>query len=158
MRAPTDTSRMVRDCTQLHLGRGTKSNPTRSLLRRPSPPPWITPNGLRTMGKYMEDTLRHLVTLHPMSFSTEPLPQFRLFADTEGLCLEGDVDELSLRHLQRALESLPWTAARVLDVTRARHHGKAHRNPAESASQRLGPHPHPGIAHLDPRVLRPSPA
>lgn len=66
------------------------------------------------------DTLRHLVTLHPMSSVAEPLPQFRLFVDTDGLCLEGDIDDLALGHLQRALDILPKGTPAVVDLARAR--------------------------------------
>jgi hypothetical protein len=66
------------------------------------------------------DVLRHLVTLHPLSSAAEPLPQFRLFVDTDGLCLEGDVDDIAVRHLQRALGILPHGTPAVVDLTRAR--------------------------------------
>jgi hypothetical protein len=66
------------------------------------------------------DTLRHLVTLHPLSSAVAPLPQFRLFVDTGGLCLEGDVDELAVGHLQRALRVLPSDTPATVDLTRAR--------------------------------------
>lgn len=66
------------------------------------------------------DTLRHLVTLHPLSSAAEPVPQFRLFVDTGGLCLEGDVDNLAIDYLHRALSVLPKGTPAVVDVTRAR--------------------------------------
>jgi hypothetical protein len=65
------------------------------------------------------DTLRHLVTLHPMSSAAEPQPQFRLFVDTGGLCLEGDIDDFAMGHLQRALDILPKGTPAVVDVARA---------------------------------------
>jgi hypothetical protein len=66
------------------------------------------------------DTLRHLVTLHPISSAADPVPQFRLFVDTDGLCLEGDVDDFAIGHLQRALDVLPPGTPAVVDLTRAR--------------------------------------
>jgi hypothetical protein len=66
------------------------------------------------------DTLRHLVTLHPLSSAAAPTPQFRLFVDTDGLCLEGDVDDLAIRHLQRALGILPKGTPAIVDLARAR--------------------------------------
>jgi hypothetical protein len=66
------------------------------------------------------DTLRHLVTLHPLSSAAEPLPQFRLFVDTDGLCLEGDIDDLAISHLHRALGVLPKGTPAIIDLARAR--------------------------------------
>jgi hypothetical protein len=66
------------------------------------------------------DTLRHLVTLHPLSSAAEPLPQFRLFVDTDGLRLEGDIDDFALSHLQRALDILPTGTRAVVDLTGAK--------------------------------------
>jgi hypothetical protein len=66
------------------------------------------------------DTLRHLVTLHPLSSAAEPLPQFRLFVDTDGLCLEGDIDDLAMSHLHRALGVLPKGTPVTIDLARAR--------------------------------------
>jgi hypothetical protein len=66
------------------------------------------------------DTLRHLVTLHPLSSAAQPLPQFRLFVNTEGLCLEGDIDDLAIGHLHRAIDILPKGKQVVVDVARAR--------------------------------------
>lgn len=66
------------------------------------------------------DTLRHLVTLHPLSSAAEPIPQFRLFVDTHGLCLEGDIDDLAMGHLHRALDIMPKGTPVVVDVARAR--------------------------------------
>jgi len=66
------------------------------------------------------DTLRHLVTLHPLSSAAEPIPQFRLFVDTSGLCLEGDVDDIALGYLHRALGVLPKGTPTALDLTGAR--------------------------------------
>jgi hypothetical protein len=66
------------------------------------------------------DTLRHLVTLHPLSSAADPQPQFRLFVDIDGLYLEGDVDEFAIGHLQRALSILPKDRPPVVDLTRAR--------------------------------------
>jgi MEDS: MEthanogen/methylotroph, DcmR Sensory domain len=66
------------------------------------------------------DTLRHLVTLHPLSSAAQPLPQFRLFVNTDGLCLEGDIDDLAIGHLHRAIGILPKGRPVVVDVARAR--------------------------------------
>jgi hypothetical protein len=66
------------------------------------------------------DTLRHLVTLHPLSSAAEPVPQFRLFVDTKGLCLEGDIDDIALGHLRRALDILPKGTPAAVDVAGAR--------------------------------------
>lgn len=66
------------------------------------------------------NTLRHLVTLHPVSSAKEPVPQYRLFVDSHGLCLEGDVDDFAMRHLANALRVIPKGTPAVVDVTRAR--------------------------------------
>lgn len=66
------------------------------------------------------DTLRHVVTLHPLSSAADAMPQFRLFVDTDGLRLEGDVDDFAVVHLQRALRILPKGTPAFVDLTRAR--------------------------------------
>jgi hypothetical protein len=66
------------------------------------------------------DTLRHLVTLHPLSSAAEPIPQFRLFIDTSGLRLEGDVDDIAVGYLHRALGVLPKGTPAAVDLTGAR--------------------------------------
>jgi hypothetical protein len=66
------------------------------------------------------DTLRHLVTLHPLSSTAEPLPQFRLFVDTDGLRLEGDIDDFAVGYLQRALDVVPKGTPAVVDLAGAR--------------------------------------
>jgi hypothetical protein len=66
------------------------------------------------------DTLRHLVSLHPMSSAGEPVPQFRLFVDGDGLCMEGDIDGFAIEHLQRAIAVLPKGTPKVVDLSRAR--------------------------------------
>jgi hypothetical protein len=66
------------------------------------------------------DSLRHLVSLHPLSSAAEPVPQFRLFVDADGLCLEGDIDGFAIGHLQRAIAVLPTGTPAVVDLTRAR--------------------------------------
>jgi hypothetical protein len=66
------------------------------------------------------DTLRHVVTLHPLSSAVAPLPQFRLFVDGGGLCLEGDIDGFAVGHLQRALGLLPRGTPAAVDLSRAR--------------------------------------
>ncbi len=66
------------------------------------------------------DTLRHLVTLHPLSSAAAPVPQFRLFVDTAGLCLEGDIDDIAVGYLHRALGVLPKGTPAAVNLTGAR--------------------------------------
>ena len=40
--------------------------------------------------------------------------------NTDGLCLEGDIDDLAIGHLHRALDILPKGMPAVVDVARAR--------------------------------------
>jgi hypothetical protein len=77
------------------------------------------------------DTLRHLVTLHPLSSAAAPLPQFRLFVDTEGLRLEGDIDDLAIGHLHRALGILPKGTPAAVDLSSARPRDGAVRSELE---------------------------
>jgi hypothetical protein len=51
--------------------------------------------------------LRHLATLHPLSASSDPEPQFRMYSDDGALRLEGHVDSFAVGELPRALEELP---------------------------------------------------
>lgn len=58
--------------------------------------------------------LRHLATLHPLSASSDPEPQFRMYSDGGALCLEGHVDSFAVGQLPLALEALPpGTGVRV---------------------------------------------
>ena len=66
------------------------------------------------------DTLRHLVTLHPISSAADPVPQFRLFVDGAGLCLEGEIDDIAVGYLRRALGVLPKGTPAAVDLTGAR--------------------------------------
>lgn len=85
------------------------------------------------------DTLRHLASLHPLSSATAPIPQYRLFAADGTLRLEGDVDDLALAHLQRALAVLPYGTQIRVDLTHARVRNKALRETLESIA--AGPVP-----------------
>lgn len=73
------------------------------------------------------DTLRHLATLHPLSSAAEPAPQFLLFAEPDGLCIEGEVDSTAVDHLWLALKILPPKTKVKIDLTRARLRGRAAR-------------------------------
>lgn len=69
------------------------------------------------------DTLRHLATLHPLSSAAEPAPQFLLFAEEDGLCIEGEVDSFAVEHLWLALKVLPPKTKVKVDLTRANLRG-----------------------------------
>lgn len=69
------------------------------------------------------DALRHLATLHPLSSASEPVPQFRLFVDGNGLRLEGEVDEIAIDLLHRALDAVPKSIPGVLDLSQAHVRG-----------------------------------
>jgi len=73
------------------------------------------------------DRLRHLATLHPLSSAAEPRPQFLLFAEEDGLYIEGEVDSFAVEHVWLALEVLPPKTRVVLDMTRAHLRGKTAR-------------------------------
>jgi len=70
------------------------------------------------------DTLRHLATLHPLTSSSDPLPQFRLYVADGSLSIEGEVDEFAVDHLELALSTLPRGTAVVVDLTRATLRGE----------------------------------
>ena len=74
------------------------------------------------------NTLRHLATVHPLSAAHAPQPQFRLYVDGDGLCLEGDVDEIALDLLQRALLTVPRGTPEVVDLSRALIRGASTRS------------------------------
>ena len=65
------------------------------------------------------DRLRHLATLHPLSSSAIPVPQFRMFADSGNLCVEGEVDSFAVSQLWLALESLPPKTGVLVDLAAA---------------------------------------
>ncbi len=69
------------------------------------------------------DALRHLSTLHPLSSRTEPVPQFLLFADDDGVQIEGEVDSFAVDHLWMALDVLPPKTKVTVDMTRANLRG-----------------------------------
>lgn len=62
------------------------------------------------------DRLRHLATLHPLSLAASPVPQFRLFADAQDLCVEGEVDSFAVSQLRLALDSLPPQTGVLIDL------------------------------------------
>jgi MEDS: MEthanogen/methylotroph, DcmR Sensory domain len=62
------------------------------------------------------DRLRHLASLHPLSPATHPVPQFRLFADSGDLWIEGEIDSLAISQLQLALKMLPPQTGVQIDM------------------------------------------
>lgn len=72
------------------------------------------------------DTLRHLVTLHPLSSASEPMPQFRLFVDNStGLQMQGDVDTFAMQQLRLALDVVPEGTPLAVNLNDARMRGPA---------------------------------
>ena len=65
------------------------------------------------------DRLRHLATLHPLSSAASPVPQFRLFADSGQLCVEGEVDSFAVSQLRLALDALPPRTGVLIDLATA---------------------------------------
>lgn len=65
------------------------------------------------------DRLRHLATLHPLSSVTSPVPQFRLFADSGQLCVEGEIDSFAVSQLWLALDALPPKTGVLVDLATA---------------------------------------
>ena len=63
--------------------------------------------------------LRHLATLHPLSASSDPAPQYRLYSDGPDLTLEGDIDSFAIRQLPLALEVLPRKTGVLIDLSAA---------------------------------------
>jgi len=61
--------------------------------------------------------LRHLSTLHPLSASADPEPQFRMYSDDGSLCLEGHVDSFTVAQLPIALEVLPRGTSVLIDLS-----------------------------------------
>lgn len=65
------------------------------------------------------DRLRHLSTLHPLSPVTSPVPQFRLFADSGDLRIEGEIDSSAVSQLRLALDILPPGTGVLVDLATA---------------------------------------
>lgn len=65
------------------------------------------------------DRLRHLATLHPLSSVTSPVPQFRLFADSGNLLIEGEIDSFAVSQLRLALDVLPRGTGVLVDLAAA---------------------------------------
>lgn len=65
------------------------------------------------------DRLRHLATLHPLSSSAFPVPQFRLFAESGNLCVEGELDSFAVSQLWLALDALPPKTGVLVDLAAA---------------------------------------
>ena len=63
--------------------------------------------------------LRHLATLHPLSSAASPVPQFRLFADSGELCVEGEIDSFAVSQLRLALDALPTKTGVLVDLATA---------------------------------------
>ncbi|HSZ40756.1 MAG TPA: MEDS domain-containing protein [Trebonia sp.] len=63
--------------------------------------------------------LRHLATLHPLSSSAEPEPQFRMFAHDGDLWLEGQIDSFAVGELPLALAVLPPRTGILIDLSAA---------------------------------------
>lgn len=63
------------------------------------------------------DRLRHLATLHPLSSSSCPKPQFRMFVDGDTVRVEGMLDAFGVRMVSRALRETPGYRAVVIDGT-----------------------------------------
>jgi DcmR-like sensory protein len=63
--------------------------------------------------------LRHLATLHPLSASDDPEPQFRMYSDGGALCLEGHIDSFAVAQLPVALEALPPGTGVLIDLSAA---------------------------------------
>jgi MEDS: MEthanogen/methylotroph, DcmR Sensory domain len=70
------------------------------------------------------DRLRHLATLHPLSSSASPLPQFRLFAEAGDLCVEGEIDSFAVSQLRLALDALPPRTGVLVDLAAATLRGR----------------------------------
>jgi len=65
------------------------------------------------------DRLRHLATLHPLSSAASPVPQFRLFADSGKLRVEGEIDSFAVSQLWLALDALPPKTGVLVDLAAA---------------------------------------
>jgi hypothetical protein len=62
------------------------------------------------------DRLRHLATIHPMSSTASPVPQFRLFSEAHNLYIEGELDSFAVTQLWLALDNLPPSTGVVIDL------------------------------------------
>ena len=65
------------------------------------------------------DRLRHLATLHPLSSSDSPVPQYRMFTDDGNLCVEGQIDSFAISQLPMVLDVLPLKAGVLIDLANA---------------------------------------
>jgi hypothetical protein len=65
------------------------------------------------------DRLRHLATLHPLSSSDSPVPQYRMFTDNGNLCVEGQIDSFAVSELPRVLDVLPPKTGVLVDLANA---------------------------------------
>jgi hypothetical protein len=70
------------------------------------------------------DRLRHLATLHPLSPASQPVPQFRIFADGGDLAAEGEIDSYAVGQLRRALDVLPPGTGVLVDLAAATLRGR----------------------------------
>jgi hypothetical protein len=70
------------------------------------------------------DRLRHLATLHPLSSAASPVPQYRLFAEAGGLCVEGEIDSFAVGQLRLALQVLPPKTRVLVDLAVAKLKGR----------------------------------
>jgi hypothetical protein len=79
------------------------------------------------------DRLRHLATLHPLSSAAIPVPQFRLFAESGNLSVEGELDSFAVSQLpaswpasmpsSRSIDLSEWPERqRSLGAEEARYH------------------------------------
>jgi hypothetical protein len=62
------------------------------------------------------DHLRHLASLHPLTSTTAPTPQYRLFVDDEALSIHGIVDTFAVRAITRTLSALPEKTPLIIDL------------------------------------------
>lgn len=69
--------------------------------------------------KVAVDRLRHMASLHPLSSASSPVPQFRLFADTGQLRLEGEIDSFAVSQVRLALGALPAKTGVLIDLASA---------------------------------------
>lgn len=78
--------------------------------------------GLCALDKEKVDSgrIRHLVTLHPLSSASGPVPQFRLYSEAGVLRIEGQVDSFAVTQLWLALENLPPKTDVTVDLATAR--------------------------------------
>jgi MEDS: MEthanogen/methylotroph, DcmR Sensory domain len=65
------------------------------------------------------DRLRHLATLHPLSSTDSPVPQYRMFTDDGNLCVEGQIDSFTVTQLPPVLDILPPKTSVLIDLANA---------------------------------------